>query len=70
MVVSKKLIAAIKLNNDPAYRIAWKANVHPNVLSKLLNGIEKPKPADSRIIAVGAVLDIPPAECFEEATQQ
>lgn len=70
MVVSKKLIAAIKLNDDPAYRIAWKANVHPNVLSKLINGIERPEPDDPRVIAVGAVLDIPPAECFEEAPQQ
>ena len=66
MIVSRKLVAAIKLNSEPAYKIAWKANLNPTMLSKLLNGIERPKPDDPRIIAVGAVLDIPPAECFQQ----
>jgi hypothetical protein len=66
MVVSKILIAAIKLNSIPAYKIAWSAGVNPTMLSKLINGIEKPKPNDPRVIAIGQVLDIPPNECFQE----
>jgi hypothetical protein len=65
MVVSQKFIAAIKLNDEPAYKIAWSAEVNPTTLSKLINGIEKPKPHDPRIIAIGHVLDIPPDECFQ-----
>ena len=51
MVISKKLIAALKLNSTPAYKIAWSAGVNPTMLSKLINGIEKPKPNDPRVIA-------------------
>lgn len=64
MVVSQKFIAAIKLNPEPAYKIAWSAGVNPTMLSKLINGIEKPKPDDPRVIAVGQVLNIPASECF------
>jgi hypothetical protein len=68
MLVSQKLIAAIKLDETPAYRIAWSAGVNPTMLSKLINGIEKPKPNDPRIIAVGNILGIKPGECFEETS--
>lgn len=66
MIISKKLIAAIKLNPVPAYKIAWFAGINPTMLSKLLNDIERPKPNDQRIINVGQVLGIPEDECFEE----
>jgi hypothetical protein len=66
MFVSQKLIAAIKLNRLPAYKIAWSADVNPTMLSKLINGIERPKPNDHRIINVGKILGIPPKDCFEE----
>ena len=65
MVVSQKLIAAIKLNPIPAYKIAWSAGVNPTMLSKLINGIEKPKQGDQRIINVGRVLGVPENECFQ-----
>ena len=66
VVVSKKLKVAIKLNPKPAYQIAWEAKVNPNVLSKLINGIERVQPNDQRIIAVGKVLKVPAEECFQE----
>ncbi len=68
MGMSQKLIIAIKLNHNPAYKIAWEAGVNPTMLSKLMNGIEKPKPHDSRVIAVGRVLNIPESECFQGVT--
>jgi hypothetical protein len=70
MFVSQKLIAAIKLNHLPAYKIAWSADVNPTMLSKLINGIEQPKPNDQRIINVGKILGIPPEDCFEETVSQ
>lgn len=70
MVVSQKLIAALKLNSTPAYKIAWSAGVNPTMLSKLINGIERPKPNDQRVIAVGRVLNIPPNECFQETIEE
>lgn len=69
MCVSQKLIAAIKLGRMPAYKVAWAAGINPSTLSKLINGIEKPRPNDRRIIAVGQVLGIPPEECFQNEPQ-
>jgi hypothetical protein len=69
MIVSQKLIAAIRLNSMPAYKIAWSAGVNPTMLSKLINGIERPKQGDKRIINVGRVLGIQENECFQETAQ-
>lgn len=68
MIVSRKLIEKLKLADQPQYKLAWAANVNPTTLSKLINGIEKPKPNDPRIISVGHVLGIPPEECFRRDT--
>lgn len=65
MRVSQKFIAILKLNPIPAYKVAWSAGVNPTMLSKLINGIEKPKPNDPRILSVGRVLGIPAEECFD-----
>jgi hypothetical protein len=71
MSVSKKFISALKMNPIPAYKIAWSAGVNPTILSKLIHGIEKPKPQDPRIISVGRILGLPPEECFNgEAKEQ
>jgi hypothetical protein len=67
MFVSQKFIAAIKLSSEPAYKIAWSAGVNPTMLRKLMNGIEKPKLNDARIIAVGEAVGLSAAECFQEA---
>jgi hypothetical protein len=64
MFVSKKFIVALKLNSMPAYKIAWSAGANPTVLSKLIHGIEKPKPQDHRIISVGKLLGLTPEDCF------
>ena len=65
-MVSEKLIAAVKLAPEPAYRIAHRAALDPSMLSKLLCGIVKVKEGDPRVIAVGRVLGVPEGECFQE----
>jgi hypothetical protein len=65
-MVSYKLRAAIKLGNEPAYRIAQKAGLDPSTLSKLICGITKVKHQDPRVIAAGRVLGLSPEDCFEE----
>jgi len=66
MIISRRLIAAIKLSSEPAYKIAWSVGVNPTMLSKLINGIEKPKINDLRVIAIGALFNIAPADCFQQ----
>ena len=65
MQVSRKFIYALKMNSKPAYQIAWEAGIHPTLLSKLLHGCERNRLNEERIIAVGEILGLKPAECFE-----
>jgi transcriptional regulator with XRE-family HTH domain len=63
-MVSREFIAAVKLSEIPAYRLAQRAGIDPVTLSKLMNGIVRPKVNDARIIAVGHLLGLKPSECF------
>ena len=63
-MVSQKLKVAIFLNPKRAYQIAHEAGLHPATLSKLLNGIEQPKPNDERILRVAEIVGLPANKCF------
>ena len=67
MKLSEKFIHAVKLAEIRQYKICQKARppLHPSVLSRLMNGIEKVRDNDARVIAVGRVLGLNPHECFE-----
>jgi hypothetical protein len=65
-MVSRKLREAVKMSLMRAYQIAYAAGLHPVVLSKLLNGIERARPNDPRVLAVAKVLGLSPKACFEE----
>jgi hypothetical protein len=47
------------------YDIARAAGLHPTTLSSLLHDIVPVRADDERVLAVGRVLNIPDAECFE-----
>lgn len=64
-MLSRKFRITIKLANEPAYKIAQRANVDPNFLSKVLRGIVTVQPGDERLVRVCKVLDIHESECFE-----
>ena len=63
-MVSQEFIAAVKLSPLKGYQIAHKARLHPATLSKILHGIERVKPMDPRVLAVGQVLGLQPEQCF------
>lgn len=63
--VSQQFLIRLKLNDLPAYKIAQRAGVNPTTLSRLINGIDRVKPKDHRIIAVGEVIGLSESECFE-----
>jgi hypothetical protein len=65
LMMSQKLKILIKLNEQPAYRLAQKAGLDPSTLSKLICGIIPVKPGDPRVIAVGRIVGISAEECFE-----
>ena len=65
MTLSQRLISAIKLSSEPAYRLAIRNGLEPTVLSKMIHGAKRVKPNDPRIRAIGRSLGLKPAECFE-----
>ncbi len=64
-MLSKEFKIAIKLSDIPAWRIAYKAGVNPNVLSKIMSGALRVKPGDIRVVNVGKVIGLDEDECFE-----
>ena len=64
-MISRKLLAAIKLHREPAYTLAQKAGVNPSVLSKLMRGYTPVEDGDERIVAVGKLMGFSSEECFE-----
>ena len=61
---SRKLVEALKLHREPAYKLSWRIGLHPSTLSKLIHGAQPMQPDDARIIALGRELGLAPADCF------
>ncbi len=70
MTLSRQFLIRLKLHELPAYKIAQRAGVNANTLSRLINGIDPVKPQDERIISVGQVIGLAPSECFEKEPGQ
>lgn len=68
--ISEKLPFAVKTSKFRGYEIANRAGIHPATLSKLLWEIKIIKPDDPRVVAVGKVLGLNPAECFEKLVDE
>lgn len=65
-MISRRFIEEIKLNPEPQYKLAWKAELNPVVLSQIITGYIRPKRNDPRVVRVGRVLGLSAEECFEE----
>jgi hypothetical protein len=64
-MISTKFRIAVKMANIPAWKIAFQAEVNPNVLSKIMSGALRVKAGDLRVLRVAQVLGIDPTDCFE-----
>ncbi len=64
--LSQQFLIRLKLNDLPAYKIAQRAGVNPSKLSRLINGIDRVRPRDPSIIAVGEIMGLAESECFEQ----
>ena len=65
-MVSNQFKIAVKMAETPAWRIAFQAGVHPNVLSKIMSGAVVVKYGDECVIRVGKILNLSAEDCFEE----
>jgi hypothetical protein len=66
MRTSLLLRNSVKLDERRDYKIAHEADLHPSTLSRIINGIERIRPNDPRVIRIGEVLGIPPKACFQD----
>ena len=66
MKFSRRLWEAVKLAKAPAYQLAQQADIHPNQLSKWMNGIESVPPEDLRIHMLGELLNVPDTALLED----
>ena len=64
-MISRRFKVAVKLSDIPAWKIAYKAGINPNVLSKIMSGALRVKPGDLRVINVGKVIGLNAEQCFE-----
>jgi hypothetical protein len=62
--VSRDFLIALKLADEPMYRIAMRAGLHPSTLSKIITGAERLAPSDRRVLAVAKVIGLPADQCF------
>jgi hypothetical protein len=65
MKVSFRFRAAVKLADEPAWKIAHRAGINPNVLSQIMSGMKRVRPGDERVLKVANALGLDPKECFE-----
>ena len=63
-MISQALKVGILLSGKRHYQIAQEAGLHPTTLSRLLNGIDKVKPNDERVLKVADIVGVAPEECF------
>lgn len=68
--LSQQFLIRLKLNDLPAYKIAQQAGVNPTTLSRLINGIDRVRFEDPRIVAVGQIMGLAQWECFEQSEPQ
>ena len=64
--LSREFLIRLKLNPEPAYRIAQRAGINPTTLSRLINRIEPVRPSDQRILRVAKVLGLAPEDAFDD----
>ncbi len=69
-MLSKQFRDAVRLHPAPQYRLAISCGIDPCWLSKALHSAVKIRIGEPRIIAIGKLIGLGPADCFvdEEET--
>lgn len=65
-MISREFKIAVKLASEPAWKIAAKVGVNPNVLSRILTGALQVRPGDERVRKIASVIGLSIDECFEK----
>lgn len=64
MMISQEFKNALKLHPIPKFKLAWEAGISPSIFSHLLNGHQKVKTDDERILRVARLISFPTEKVF------
>ena len=64
MPLSKTFITAVKMSTKRHYQLANEACIHPSLISKWINGIQRPQENDPRVLRIGQSLGLATTEIF------
>lgn len=67
MWLSRQAVVAIKLNAEPAYRIAQKAGFEPSALSHFMRRVRRVRRDDPRLLKLAGLLGLTLEQCVEGA---
>jgi len=62
--ISREFLVRVKLNDQPAFKIAQAAELHPSTLSQIIHGKTPLKEDDPRVLRIGQVLGLSKEEVF------
>ena len=62
----RRAIRERRVDGEQQYKIAIRADVHPSLLSHILNGSIRLQPGDLRVLKIAAAVGVPPDEAFAE----
>lgn len=65
-MLSRQLIAAIKMSGVPQYKLAHQFGINPGALSHWINGFAKPPIHDLRLLNLAKYLNVPEDRIFEK----
>jgi hypothetical protein len=62
--LSRTFLDALRSHRGRHWLLAQRVGLHPSTLSNWLHGSKTPKPWDSRVPALGALIGVAPSDCF------
>ena len=62
--ISREFLIRVKCNDQPAFKIAQAADLHPSTLSQILHGKTPLKDDDPRVLRIGQVVGLSKEEVF------
>ena len=63
-MITQEFKNALKLHPTPKFKLAWEAGISPSVLSHLLNGHQRVKTGDNRLLKIARLISFPTEKVF------
>lgn len=65
-MITKEFKDALKLYPTPKHQLAWRAGFSPGMLNHLINGHQRVKPGDMRLLKIAELIQFPKDKVFAD----